>query len=107
MVCALLSCFHSPAVESSFNVMGDIIDVKSANTTVQTYASYQAVKYHLKSANKNAVSYFPKEDFKKVSIDKKLLNSMTNSKQVYLVCRQREVTKGNGREKKTFGCPKT
>ena len=33
-----LSCFYGAAVESSFNVIGDI-DVKSANTTVQTYAS--------------------------------------------------------------------
>ena len=38
MVCALLSRFHGPVLKSSFNVMGDIIDVKSANTTVQTYA---------------------------------------------------------------------
>ena len=38
MICALLSCFYGPAVESSFNVIGDI-DVKSASTTVQTYAS--------------------------------------------------------------------
>ena len=52
MVCALLSCFLGTAVEILFNVMGDIIGVKSANTTVQTYASYQAVKYHLKSAKK-------------------------------------------------------
>ena len=89
MVCALLSGFHGPAVESSFNVMGDIIDVEFANTTVQTYASYQAVKYHLKSANKNAVSYFQKEDFEKDSIDKKLLNSMTNSKQVYLADKEK------------------
>ena len=44
MVYALLSCFHGPAVEDSFNVMGDI-DFKSANTILQTYASYQAVKY--------------------------------------------------------------
>ena len=40
MVCALLSCFHDHAIESSFSVMGDIMDVKSAIITVQTYASY-------------------------------------------------------------------
>ena len=69
--------------------MGDVIDVKSSNTTVQTYASYQAVKYNLKSANKNAVSYSWKEDFKKDSIDKKLLNSMTNYQQVYLADKEK------------------
>ena len=100
MVCALLSCFHGPAVESSFNVMEDIIDVKSAKTIVQTYVSYQVVKYHLKSASKNVVSYFQKESFKKDSIDKKLLNSMTNSKQVYLAEKEKSHKEMNKRRKR-------
>ena len=80
--------------------MGDVIDVKSSNTTVQTYASYQAVKYNLKSANKNAVSYSWKEDFKKDSIDKKLLNSMTNSKQVYLAGKEKSQKEMDDRRKR-------
>ena len=36
MVSTLWSCFHGLVVESSFNVMGDIIDVESTNTSVLT-----------------------------------------------------------------------
>ena len=58
---ALLSPFHGPQVESSFNVMGDILHSKSANTSVETYSSYQVVKYHLRTAQKSAVQYFTRE----------------------------------------------
>ncbi|XP_052282792.1 uncharacterized protein LOC127879778 [Dreissena polymorpha] len=61
---ALLACtvFHGPMVESSFNTMGDIIGVKSASVTVETYASIQTVKYFLKARNTTALSYFDRVD---------------------------------------------
>ena len=65
---------HDPAIESSFNVMGDIFDVKSPNSSIETYSSYQTVKYKLKGVRKNAARYFRKDDFKKDGIVSKLLN---------------------------------
>ena len=37
LVFALISCFHGPAFESSFNVMEDIIDVKLAYSSRHTH----------------------------------------------------------------------
>lgn len=47
MVVSLLSCFHGPQVESSFNVMNDIIDCKSGRINIETYNSVQNIKYGL------------------------------------------------------------
>ena len=36
-----LSVFHGPAVESSFNVMDDVVSIKCSQTSVSMYALYQ------------------------------------------------------------------
>jgi hypothetical protein len=59
---AMCSIFHGPMVESSFNTMGDIINVKSANMNIDTYSCIQTVKYFLKARNLSAVQCFSKQD---------------------------------------------
>ena len=44
---ALLTRFHGPKVESSFSVMGDVMDKKSGRMNVSTYSAIQTVKYSL------------------------------------------------------------
>lgn len=63
MVKYILSCFHGPQVESSFNIMNDVIDSKSGRINIDTYSSIQTVKYGIKSAEKNAIEYFKKKDY--------------------------------------------
>ena len=58
IVQALLSCFHGPQVESSFSMMGDIMDKESSNMNVETFSAIQMVKYNLISENKSAVDFF-------------------------------------------------
>ncbi|XP_064653112.1 uncharacterized protein LOC135503467 [Lineus longissimus] len=59
---AVLSIFHGPAVESAFNVMGDIIDERKCRTNIATYESIQTVKYKLRSSGKSAIQYFHRPD---------------------------------------------
>ena len=49
-------------VESPFNTIGDIINVKSANMNIDTYSCIQTVKYFLKTRNLSAVQCFSKQD---------------------------------------------
>ena len=47
MATSILSIFHGPRVESSFSVMGDVINNKSGNMNVETLDAIQTVKYSL------------------------------------------------------------
>ena len=47
MSLALLTIFHGPKVESSFSVMGDVMDKKSGRMNVSTCSAIQTVKYNL------------------------------------------------------------
>ena len=42
---ATLTDFHGPRVESSFSVMGDVMDKKSGRMNVSAYSAIQTVKY--------------------------------------------------------------
>ena len=46
----VLSIFHGPQVESSFSVMGDVIDPKSSRMDIKTYDAIQSVKYTLRGS---------------------------------------------------------
>ncbi len=83
MAQAALSIFHGPMVESSFNVMSDIIGPKSGNLKVETYSSYQTVKYSLRNTGETAVSRFRRDDVKYGNIDKKLCYDLRRSGQRY------------------------
>ncbi|GAA6081357.1 uncharacterized protein LOC116222886 [Tachysurus ichikawai] len=52
---AALSIFHGPLVESSFNLMGDIIDPRRTSMSITTFSSIQTVKYSLMSRNQRDV----------------------------------------------------
>ena len=80
---ALLSCFYSPALESSLNIIGDIINVNSAKSSIETYSSHQAVKYKLKSVRQNAITFFHHHDFKMNRIDSSLLSNIVESQKNY------------------------
>ena len=54
----VLSIFHGPAIESSFNIMGDIMDTRSSRMNVETYSSFQTVKYALRSRKTKATKFF-------------------------------------------------
>ncbi|XP_052785259.1 uncharacterized protein LOC128220775 isoform X1 [Mya arenaria] len=59
---ARLSIFHGPAVESSFNTLGDVIDSKAANMEILTYSSYHTISYAIKAGKSIAFSLFNKTD---------------------------------------------
>lgn len=54
--------FHGPAVESSFSVMGGVIDCNSTRMAVETYSSIQTVKYALRTSKRSAVQNFTRKD---------------------------------------------
>ena len=47
-------------VESSFNLMGDIIDIRSTRTNIATFSAMQTVKHCLNSRKMTALEYFRK-----------------------------------------------
>ena len=58
MSLALLTIFHGPRVESSFSVMGDIMDKKSGRMNVSTYSAIETVKYSLNAKTSHTFEYF-------------------------------------------------
>ena len=60
--------FHGPRIESSFSVMGDVMDKKSYRINVSTYSAIQTVKYSLAakaskiSKKQKSVQVFHHED---------------------------------------------
>ena len=80
MVIAVLSNFHGPRVESSFNVMGDVLDKKSGRMNMSTYSAIQTVKYGLKarqpSAKHMSVGNFSRGDKHYSPVNEKLAKNM-------------------------------
>ena len=66
-------------VEGSFSTMGDVIDVKSCRTNIETYSAIQTVKYGLRARSTTAVKYLRKEDILHDRIDPSLVRNMTGS----------------------------
>ena len=62
MVFALVSCFHGPAVESSFSIMKDVLNKKKTALKVGSSCAIQTVKYELMSSKKTALQYFHRAD---------------------------------------------
>ena len=48
VVCAILSIFHGPRVESTLSVMNNVIDQNSGRMSMGTYGAIQDIKYALK-----------------------------------------------------------
>ncbi|VDI24898.1 Hypothetical predicted protein [Mytilus galloprovincialis] len=83
MVMSLLSCCHGLQVESSFNVMNDIIDNKSGRINIDTYNAIQNVKYSLKACEKGDIAFHNKKDFLHEGINPKLVRNMRTSCKQY------------------------
>lgn len=79
MVLTLLTCFHGPMVEASFNLMGDIINPRSSRMNVETFNAIQSVKYGLKSRSTTALQLFKKKDILHTKVDKKLCINMRSA----------------------------
>ncbi|KAH3842991.1 hypothetical protein DPMN_116497 [Dreissena polymorpha] len=79
-----LSIFHGPAVESSFNSLGDIVDSKAASMEIGTYSAYQTVRYALKARQTTALEYFNRKDaHNNKVVDRHLCVNMRLSAQRY------------------------
>ncbi|CAL4195116.1 unnamed protein product, partial [Meganyctiphanes norvegica] len=83
MVFAMLSCFHGPLVEASFNAMGDILGNKSFNMNLDTYNSYQTVQYYLKGHGTSAIKLFTRTDVLNGPIDMKMCKNIKSSASEY------------------------
>jgi len=57
-----LSIFHGPAVESSFNTLGDVVDNKAARMEISTYSAYQTVRNAMTARKTTAMQYFNRKD---------------------------------------------
>ncbi|KAI0241756.1 hypothetical protein LSAT2_019618 [Lamellibrachia satsuma] len=47
MALAVLTCFHGPLVEGSFNIMGDVVGGRNFRVELPTYSDLETVKYRL------------------------------------------------------------
>lgn len=100
MVRALLPCFHGTPVESSFNIMNDIIDDKSGRIKVETYNAILNIKYGLKASRNSAIQYFGKKDYLHEGINTNLIRNMRTSCKSYKEeLEQKRATKGENKNK--------
>ena len=90
MALALLSCFHGPEVESSFSVMGTVLDKTKGQMYVSTFSSVQTIKYHLKSEKKTACSYFKRKDHLHDPVNLRLCKNMKHAYKEYQQEKDRE-----------------
>ena len=83
MAKAILTCFHGPQVEGSFNVMGDVLDSRSSNMNISSFSSIQTVKYTLRSKEKTAVQHFHRRDILHEPVSRQLSVSMRSARGKY------------------------
>lgn len=100
IVKAVLSIFHGPQVESSFNLMGDIMDQKSSRMTVETFSSIQTVKYWLRSTGNSATASYRRADALHDPVDNDLCQNMRVAASTYKqVLQQKREAKEEKRER--------
>lgn len=63
-------------VESSFNLMGDIMDPRSTSMYISTFSAIQTVKYTLMSRKQSAVEMFSRDDARYGAVDKSLCRNV-------------------------------
>ena len=78
-----LSCFHGPMVESSFNLMGDIIDIRSTRMNIATFSAMQTVKHCLNSRKMTALEYFRKGHVKHDKVNGHLCRNFKTAAAAY------------------------
>ncbi len=92
MATSLLTCFHGPLVESSFNVLDSFMGAATSSTSVKTFSAHQTVKYAIreemrtkpetKPRTDSAVKFFHIENFMEVPPPKNLVNNMKNARKL-------------------------
>lgn len=97
MVTVCLSCFHGPMVESSFNTMGDVIDIRSTRMRTTTYSAMQTVRYAMRSRGQSALQIFKKGDIKHDTVDKHLVHNLRSAASSYK--KEKELLKQQAEEK--------
>lgn len=82
-VTAILTIFHGPCVESTFIVMGDVIDKHSGCMSNETYSCFQDIKFALKAQQpiieNRSVKKFRRENKLFTLINPTLVNKMSNA----------------------------
>ena len=73
---AVMSIFHGPQVESAFNLMGDVVDIRSTRMNTETLSAVQTVKYVFKARKTTALEYFKRNDVKKDPVRKSICVSL-------------------------------
>ena len=95
MALALVSCFHGPAVESSFSIMGGVLGADKAKMYIKTFSSIQTVKYHLKSEKSSACKHFSRPDVINDPVDVKLCRNMKRAYKEYQEDKAKEMASEN------------
>ena len=92
LISALLSIFSGPLIESTFNIMDDIVEKDRSKLTVENYEAKPIVKTTLKRQNVSAV---------KMVVDAKLKTSCIKAYANYkeFLARKKELTKKTKEEK--------
>ena len=76
---ALLSCFHGPQVESTFSIMGQVLDPQSSRLNVTSLSAIQTIKYSLKASGESATKFFRRDRVALDPVDGRLSANMRSS----------------------------
>ena len=110
VVCAVLSIFHGPRVESTFSVMNNVIYQNSGRMNMEIYGAIQDIKYALKTRKpceeNQSVKVFSHSDRRYSPVDPKISICMRHS---YLKLRQKrsELNEKEKNRKEHFEITKT
>lgn len=83
VVRAVLSIFHGPVVESSFNIMGDVIDERSGRMDMATFDAYHTTRYALAASGKNATALLHRDNVMRDPVNKRLITNISTARQSY------------------------
>jgi hypothetical protein len=83
VVKAVLSTFHGPVVEGTFNIMGDVIDDRSGRMKMETFDAIQTTRYALMASGQTSSTLFHRNQVMRDPINRRLVNNMTTARQAY------------------------
>lgn len=76
---AAFSIFHGPLVESSFSVMGNVIDERSTSMNISTFSAIQTIKYTLQCRKQCGVEMFRRDDVKFAAVNRWLCGNIRSA----------------------------
>ena len=83
VISVVMSMFHGPQVESSFNLMGNVENIRSTRMNIETLSAYQTVKYAFKARKTTALAYFKRSDVRKDPVKKCICISLRKAGSKY------------------------